>query len=255
MKFNEKLIKLRKEQGMTQETLAFSLGVSRQSVSKWELGEYEPDIAKLKELAKIFSVTVDYLVNENSAREDTPPFRSVTKEETICFLASSRKNAFWIAFATFLCILSPICLLLLGGLSEVPEYGVSENLAGGVGMIVLLLFVAVAVAIFIFCGERTSDFAYLEKENFTKEALTLVERERAEYRRSYLLQNLIGACLCILSLIPLFVGTIVNPDDDLFIVGMLSLLFAIAGAGVFLIIHGGVIWASFDKLTQTKKKK
>lgn len=62
MKFNEKLISLRKEKGMTQEELAYKLGVSRQSVSKWELGECEPDISKLKEISKLFQVSTDNLL-------------------------------------------------------------------------------------------------------------------------------------------------------------------------------------------------
>lgn len=69
MKFNEKLMKLRKEKGMTQEELAFELGVSRQSVSKWELGECEPDISKLKEISKLFQVSIDFLLLDDEERQ------------------------------------------------------------------------------------------------------------------------------------------------------------------------------------------
>lgn len=71
MKFNEKLIKLRKEKGMTQEDLAFEVGVSRQSVSKWEIGDCEPDISKLKEIGKIFNVSIDYLLNDEDEQKET----------------------------------------------------------------------------------------------------------------------------------------------------------------------------------------
>ena len=47
MKFNEKLQKLRKEKGMSQEALADELGVSRQAVSKWENGQVYPETEKL----------------------------------------------------------------------------------------------------------------------------------------------------------------------------------------------------------------
>lgn len=50
---------------MTQESLAFKLGISRQSVSKWETGECEPDLSKLKEIAYMFEVSIDYLLNDN----------------------------------------------------------------------------------------------------------------------------------------------------------------------------------------------
>ena len=62
MKFYEKIILLRKQKGLTQEALAFKLGISRQAISKWETGECEPDISKLKELAKLFDVSIDYLL-------------------------------------------------------------------------------------------------------------------------------------------------------------------------------------------------
>lgn len=65
MKFNEKIALLRKQKGMTQEALAFKLGISRQSVSKWEKGECEPDLSKLKEIASMFEVSIDYLLNDN----------------------------------------------------------------------------------------------------------------------------------------------------------------------------------------------
>lgn len=65
MKFNEKIALLRKQKGMTQEALAFKLGISRQSVSKWETGECEPDLSKLKEIASMFDVSIDYLLNDN----------------------------------------------------------------------------------------------------------------------------------------------------------------------------------------------
>ena len=48
MKFNEKLQKLRKEKGMSQEALADELGVSRQAVSKWENGQVYPETEKLR---------------------------------------------------------------------------------------------------------------------------------------------------------------------------------------------------------------
>lgn len=63
MKFNEKLIKLRKEQGLSQEELGEKLNVTRQTVSKWELGETTPEMSKLLEMANTFGVSVDELTN------------------------------------------------------------------------------------------------------------------------------------------------------------------------------------------------
>ena len=64
MKFNENLKYLRKREGITQEELAEKLNVSRQSVTKWESGQSLPDIEKVKEIAYMFSVSVDSLVGD-----------------------------------------------------------------------------------------------------------------------------------------------------------------------------------------------
>ena len=61
--FCNNLIQLRKINNMSQEELAGQLGVSRQTLSKWETGESIPDIEKCKQLADIFNVTLDQLVN------------------------------------------------------------------------------------------------------------------------------------------------------------------------------------------------
>ncbi len=64
MKLNEKIYECRKRTSKSQEALAAELGISRQAVSKWETGEAEPDIRNLQQLAKIFGVTVDWLLLE-----------------------------------------------------------------------------------------------------------------------------------------------------------------------------------------------
>ena len=65
MKLNEKIIICRKQKGYSQEELANVLGVSRQSVSKWETGESLPDIHKLMSIAQVFGVSTDWLLMED----------------------------------------------------------------------------------------------------------------------------------------------------------------------------------------------
>ncbi len=64
MKFNEKLIQLRKKEGLSQEELGYKLNVTRQTVSKWELGQTTPEMEKLVEMSKIFNISLDELMNE-----------------------------------------------------------------------------------------------------------------------------------------------------------------------------------------------
>ena len=64
MTLGAKLQSLRKQSGMSQETLAGQLGVSRQAVSRWELDISLPETENIIKLAKIFNVSFDYLLNE-----------------------------------------------------------------------------------------------------------------------------------------------------------------------------------------------
>lgn len=77
MKFYEKLIILRKKALLSQEELAEKLDVTRQTISKWELGQLKPDIDKLQMMSKLFEVDVNTLTNEDISLED----KGETKED------------------------------------------------------------------------------------------------------------------------------------------------------------------------------
>ena len=64
MKFNEKLISLRKSMGLSQEELGAELKVSRQTISKWESGQSYPDFQRLVLLSDYFGLTLDELVRD-----------------------------------------------------------------------------------------------------------------------------------------------------------------------------------------------
>lgn len=70
MTFGEKLTRLRKREGMSQESLAEKLGVSRQAVSRWEQGTALPDAAKLLPCARLFQVDVEWLLDDARGWED-----------------------------------------------------------------------------------------------------------------------------------------------------------------------------------------
>ena len=70
MKFNEKLIKLRKEMGLSQEELGNKLNVARQTVSKWELGETTQEMDKLIKMNEIFNITLDKLIKNKNNDEN-----------------------------------------------------------------------------------------------------------------------------------------------------------------------------------------
>lgn len=259
MIFADKLILLRKKAGWSQEELADQMNVTRQSVSKWEGAQSVPDLEKMIRLSKLFGVSTDYLLKDEieeaehiSLSDDASTLRRVSMDEANTFLSVKLRTAKTIAYAAFLCILSPIALLILGAISESMAGVLNEDIAGGIGMIALIIFVAIAAAMFISSSSKSAPFAYLEKEKFETEygVSGMVKERKAQYKDLHTKHNIAGTCLCIVALIPLFIGAIIDADNDLFLTIMLSLSFLIAGVGVICFIKTGIIWASYEKLLQ-----
>ena len=95
MKFYEKLIILRKKALLSQEELAEKLDVTRQTISKWELGQSKPDIDKLQMMSKLFEVDVNTLTNEDISLEDkveTKEDKNNKKEDDILVLKYTAQN-------------------------------------------------------------------------------------------------------------------------------------------------------------------
>ncbi len=263
MIFADKLIRLRKKAGWSQEELAEQLDVSRQSVSKWEGAQSIPELEKIIRISKLFGVSTDYLLKdefedtEEINISDEPAIRRVTIEEANAFLKLKETAAKWIAYATFLCIISPICLLILGAISEAPGAALSETLAGALGVIALLLIVGAAVAIFVAADHKLMDFKFLEKSPFETEygVAGIVKERRLAYKSIYARNNIIGVFLCIIAVSALFVGIIIDESNDVLIVSMLCLMLAIIGVGVILFIRAGVIWGSYEALLNERKEE
>lgn len=90
MKFSEKIYLLRKEAGMTQSELSEALHVSRQSISKWEMGTVMPDMVNIIAISKIFLVSIDYLIHDDievreSQKKINLPSHNNKKKFTIVF--------------------------------------------------------------------------------------------------------------------------------------------------------------------------
>ncbi len=262
MIFADKLIYLRKKSGWSQEELAEQINVSRQSVSKWEGAQSIPELEKIIKLSELFDVSTDYLLKDeidepNAPLHDTKfsNVRRVSLEEANNFLYAKRKTSAYIAIATFLCVISPICLIIMGAIAEKADdniFGFSENFAGVIGVIVLFVLVSIAVAVFIFSGSITAQYQFFDTEFFETEygVIGMAEKKRKAFQNTYTACNIIAACLCILSVVPLFAGAILDENNDLLLSCMLAIMFVIVGISVAIFIRVGIINESYSKLLQ-----
>lgn len=133
MKLSEKIYSCRKKLGLSQEGLAQQLGISRQAVSKWETGESEPDIQKLRLLAKTFGVSVDWLLaeDEEEPNPEPPPQSPPVEERLPAFLRRMVRRYGWLA-GVYLALYGGV-MLLMGGFAHYMDHRMFAHLDAFVG--------------------------------------------------------------------------------------------------------------------------
>lgn len=262
----DKIISLRKKAGWSQEELAQQLGVTRQSVSKWEGAQSVPDMDKILQMSRLFGVSTDFLLKDEIEAEEKigvgedSQLKRVTMKEAAEYIELRKAAAPKMAFATSLCVISPVALIFLAGLSELKNLVLSENLAAGIGLCILFLLVAVAVAIFLSCSSKSKEYRFLEEEPFETEygVSGMVNEKKKDYSATYSRLVTVGTVACILSVLPMFLSIGFNASDIFCVVGV-CLLLVIAAVGVYLFVLGGVRQSSFNKLLEeedyTRDKK
>ncbi|MGX8680894.1 MAG: helix-turn-helix domain-containing protein, partial [bacterium] len=208
----DKIIENRKQNGWSQEELAEQLGVSRQTISKWESAQAVPDMKRLLKLSEVFHVTTDYLmkdeIEEFSPSMDTSidqglgeSLRKVTMEEANQYLTYSDIAARNISTGVLVCILSPVALISLVSLAEAEFIPIYKAYGAVAGTVILLLMIAGAVGLFIREGLRGQPYEYLENSKIDTEygVTGMVKERRDAYRNTHSRLLIIGVMLCIIS--------------------------------------------------------
>ena len=255
----DKIIDLRKKNGWSQEELAEMLDVSRQSISKWEGAQSVPDMARIVRLSEIFGVSTDYLLKDELESADSTALpdsgtsaRTVSMEEAVSFLSVKALNASRVAVGVLLCVLSPVLLILLGGAQEYGKIALTEDQAGGLGLIAMLLLVGCAVALFVTSGLRISRYEYLEKEPIdTLYGVSgMVNERREQFRPVFTRQLTLGIVLCILAVIPLGVSLLFAGGNEFFHVIATGVMLVLIAIGVLLIARAAIVWSGFQILLE-----
>ena len=252
----DKIVSLRKKAGWSQEELAEQLGVTRQSVSKWEGAQSVPDMDKVVQMSRLFGVTTDYLLKDEieeqaAALVEESPLRRVTMGQATDYLARRRAAAPKVAFAVLLCIVSPVTLLLLAAMSEAQRFPISGNAAAGIGLCVMLVLLAVAVSIFLRADADVRDYRFLEEEPFETEygVTGMVRQRQREYADTRTRYTTIGAVLYVLAAAPLFAAVCVDGSDLLY-VGAVGVLLVLVGIGCLFLVSAGVYSSAMERLLE-----
>lgn len=120
----QKILELRKNNKMSQEELAEKVGVSRQTISNWELGETAPDLKQAKELSKILNISLDELVgNQNIILEKI----TNTENNSNILIRLIKITGITLGILLF------FCLVVLGACLFFQNYYSAEPTASGVG--------------------------------------------------------------------------------------------------------------------------
>lgn len=235
MTFGEKLQKLRKEAGLSQEELACQLGVSRQAISKWERDSGYPETDKILRMGKMFHVSLDYLLgdDESSSAPDTSEGLYVSRESAEGFLLYEKRNLGKIAAAVGLMI-----------------SGLAFSFLQWEGGTLLWLGMAIVGVLLIFSAVL-ADNPY---RHFSSEPLTLDKNVRAELCSAYAEKKklLHGATLAGIALIGLglLVFPLLIPAQDSIADNLaLGAGMVLTGAGAFLCIYAHGMTRAYRLLT------
>lgn len=182
-------------------------------------------------------------------------------DEAGMFLKRKEKSAKRCAAAIMAFILSPELLILLtAGLSESGKIGLSEDAAAGLGIIAALLIVAGGVGTLILNGIGQEQYEYLEKESFylSYGVEGVIKKKKEDFVPVYRLGITAGVVLCILSVLPLFIGNVLLVSELTEIL-FLNLMIFLISLAVYLFVWIGMVQESYEMILQegdyTKEKK
>ena len=255
MLISEKILSLRKARGMSQEDLAELLGVSRQSVSKWESAAAVPDVSKIIELSDVFGTTTDYLIKDSITNleysDSEEAVKKISIETANVYIAEKVRNGRWTGLGVMLCITSSIPLFLFNAAGEVGR--MRESLAQGFGVTSLLLFIAAAVAIFIINGWRMEPYKYIERRecelDYGVEGILSARKNAFARTKAYV--TAVGVALCILAIVPtLFFADALEIGAPMIEIGVTCFMVLIIAVAVFLFITSSQTMDGYNRLLQ-----
>jgi len=229
MSFGENLQFYRKSRELTQEDFAECMGVSRQTVSKWESDTSFPEMEKLIQMCTMFGCTMDTLVRGDAEKEQATDSAGYDRQ----------MNGFSKAMATgvFLILLGVSLLLFMGG------FGV----AAGIAVSVLLAFIIVAVAIFVVFGMKND--AFEKKHPYIVPFYTEEQKDAFKNRFIYLIAGSVVAIMLGVLIMIVMCEVIERPavfSQEMWEAVAAGILLFIIGAAAAVMTYAGIQYDKYN---------
>lgn len=252
MNISEKIILLRQQQDWSQEELASLLGVSRQAVSKWELGDSTPDLERIIRMAELFQISTDMLVRDDLNVQPEEGLSRLSDGQAQEFIETRMKYTPVLIIGIMLCILAPIPLIVLPGGWEAGYFHAllpSADAAALSGLVILLALIVIAVGLIVYSSSQLDRFEWMETSPFliSQSTRRQARHELEVCSKQVTILTTAGICLIILGVIPLVALSMLNEKLAPFGVGI---LLAIVAIGAPMIIYASNLKETWQMLLE-----
>jgi transcriptional regulator with XRE-family HTH domain len=262
-----KIIKLRKQFGWSQEELAEKMDISRQSVSKWESTNSIPDLKKIIMLADIFDVTTDFLLKDDVEVCDSisegiePAISQITLEQSLNYVENKMKVADLVTKGVVLCICSVIPLFFFWAMAKINRLDLTSDVVAAIGVVSILIIISIGISFFIRTNQYKNDIAQIENEAFELAyGVHSVFKEKLEkFRTTYNIRLSLGIFISIMSFVPLMFGSIFSGGAGIVLMMLIVLILMIA-TGIYIIATVSAKYNAYNSILkesciETKKTR
>lgn len=249
----DKIIRLRKQLGWSQEELAEKMDVSRQSVSKWESTNSIPDLNKIIKLAEIFNVSTDFLLKDEvetaeylNGSEDTG-IAQISLEQALKYVDIKVIVADLVAKGVALCVCSAIPLFFLLAMAETSQLNLTGDTAAALGIASIFVMIALGVSFFIKTNRYKRELAPIDSERFELSygVHSVFTEELEKFSAVYQKRLSMGVALFIFSTIPLLLVAILTGKPDTTLLMVIVMLLMIA-AGIYMVMPAATQFDAYN---------
>jgi len=249
----EKIVRLRKQVGWSQEELAEKMNVSRQSVSKWEGTNSIPDLNKIIMLAELFEVSTDYLLKDEVELSESLIGSSemntiqISLEQALEYVDNKRDMALLNAKGAFLLVCSAIPLFALLALTKTNQLNLTSDVAAMIGVVIILVMVSIGISFFVRANHYKSDIAQIENEAFELAygVHSAFKEKSQKFKATYNLRLSVGISMFIFSAVPLMFSIMLSGGSDMILMMIIVMTFMIA-AGIYIVSPVSVKYDAYN---------